>query len=276
VTYKTFMVHTEPGRSNANLLLATADFAERFDASVMGVALCQPMRIVYSEGYVPGELIQQDREQREKELAEAEAEFNDALRTRVRSLDWRSAVTDEPLSDYLAREARGADLLITGVDKNVSVFDRSRHLNIGDLVMQAGRPVLVVPATVARFRFDRVLVGWKDTRETRRAITDALPILEKADDVRIVEIAAPDDLDMVRERLADVVAWLGRHGVTAESTALASIGDDAHRLQSFVEEHKADLIVAGAYGHSRVREWVLGGVTRDLLLRAECCALVSH
>jgi len=276
VTYKTLMVHTEPGRSNANLLLATADFAERFDASVMGVALCQPMRIVYSEGYVPGELIQQDREQREKELAEAEAEFNDALRTRVRSLDWRSAVTDEPLSDYLAREARGADLLITGVDKNVSVFDRSRHLNIGDLVMQAGRPVLVVPATVARFRFDRVLVGWKDTRETRRAITDALPILEKADNVQIVEIAAPDDLDMVRERLADVVAWLGRHGVTAESTALASIGDDAHRLQSFVEVHKADLIVAGAYGHSRVREWVLGGVTRDLLLRAECCALVSH
>jgi nucleotide-binding universal stress UspA family protein len=274
VAYRTLLVHGELGRSNAGLLRIAGDLAGRFDAGVIGVAMCQPMRIIYSEGYVPEDLIQQDLERRENEIAAVEMEFRDALRGRAKVLDWRSAVVEEPLSDYLALQSRDADLIVTGVDRKASMFDTS-HLNVGDLVMQAGRPVLVVPEATSS-GFERVLVGWKDTRETRRAITDALPFLKQASYVRVTEIAAADELAAARRRLADVSAWLGHHGVTAEPLAVASTGEDALQLRELAREHHADLIVVGAFGHSRVREWVFGGVTRDLLLRAGTCTLLSH
>jgi nucleotide-binding universal stress UspA family protein len=276
VTYRSIMAHLELGHSNADLLGLVGDLAQRFDAGVTGIAVCQPMQIVYSEGYVPADIIVEDREQREKELSTAEAEFRDVLQTRVARLEWRSAVTPDALPEYLAREARGADLLITGVDRNQSVFDHSRHVSVGDVVMHIGRPVLVVPAAASAVNFDNVVVGWKDTRETRRAIADALPFLQKATRVAVVEIVAEPGLDAARARLDDVVTWLGRHGVAAEPLARTSSGEDAHQLHVVALERNAGLIVAGAYGHSRVREWVLGGVTRDLLLRARHCALVSH
>jgi len=276
VTYSILMAHLELGRSNAGLLRVTADLAQRFNAGVIGIAMCQPMQIIYSEGYVPGDLIAQDREQRANELAAAEAEFRDALPAGVRSLEWRSTVTSDPLADYLARQARAADLVITGVEHNASLFDHSRHVNIGDVVMHTGRPVLVVPTTASGLNFDSVLVGWKDTRETRRAITDALPFLRKAARVAVVEIVEDTDLAAARARLGDIIVWLSRHGVAAEPVARPATGADAHQLHALAVEYRAGVIVAGAYGHSRVREWVLGGVTRDLLLRAGQCALVSH
>lgn len=274
MTYTTLMAHLELGHPNTGLLRVASDLAERFDASVIGIAMCQPMQIVYSEGYVAGDLIAQDQAQREREIAAAEAEFRAALPTRAS--DWRSAVAPEPLADYLAAEARAADLIITGVDHNASFFDHSRHVNIGDLVMHAGRPVLVVPTAATGLSFDRVLVGWKDTRETRRAIADALPLLRKAAHVTLVEVVDQEELATARDRLGDVALWLSRHGVVAEPVATAASGDDAHRLHALALEHQAGVIVAGAYGHSRVREWVFGGVTRNLLLRAGRCALVSH
>ena len=276
MTYTTLMVHLELGHSNASLLGVAGDLAQRFDAGVIGIAMCQPMQIIYSEGYVPADLIVQDREQRDKEVAAAEAEFRDVLQARVGRLAWRSAVTPDPLADYLAREARCADLIITGVDHNVSVFDHSRHVNIGDVVMHVGRPILVVPTAASGVSFDSVMVGWKDTRETRRAIADALPLLQKAAQVAVVEIVAEQELEAAQTRLDDVVRWLDCHGVAAEPIARASTGEDAHQLHAVALERNAGVIVAGAYGHSRVREWVLGGVTRDLLLRAGHYALVSH
>ena len=90
MTYTTLMAHMELGHSNAGLLRVAGDLAARFDAGVIGVAMCQPMQIIYSEGYIPGDLIVQDREQREKEIAAAEVEFRDALGVRVGRLDWRA------------------------------------------------------------------------------------------------------------------------------------------------------------------------------------------
>jgi nucleotide-binding universal stress UspA family protein len=274
MTYKSLMAHLELGHPNAALLRVAANLADRLDARVTGITMCHPMQPVYSEGYVAGEFIARDREQRDREIAEARAEFLAALGSRAK--DWRSAITADPLADYLAREARAADLVMTGIDRTVSLFDNSRHLAIGDFVMHVGRPVLIVPAAAEAASFDRVLIGWKDARESRRAIADALPLLTRARTVTIVEIAGEDDLAAARSRLDDVVLYLGCHGITAEPAAVAASRDDTHRLRHLAEEYEADLIVVGAYGHSRVREWVLGGVTRDLLLRAGTCLLVSH
>ena len=205
----------------------------------------------------------------------AEAEFRSALQTRAVTLEWRSTVMFTLLSDYLAREARSADLVITGIASG-DMFDSARSVNTGDLVMRAGRPVLVVPAAAGKVRLDRVVVGWKDTRESRRAVSDALPLLKGASHVAVVEIAVEAELAAARTQIEDVAGWLNRHGIKAECLTSPSTGDDATALYAVAQDQGADLIVAGAYGHSRLREWALGGVTRDLLLRANWCSLLSH
>ena len=142
--------------------------------------------------------------------------------------------------------------------------------------MRAGRPVLLVPDGVDALGVDRMVVAWKDTREARRAVSDALPLLKLATEVSVVEIATEDDLASAELRCNDLVAWLRRHKVKAAAMPMLSTGDDATTLRDFAEDQRADLVIAGAYGHSRLREWALGGVTRDFLLRANRCSLVSH
>ena len=275
MTYRTLMVHLEPGHSNAGLLKIAGDLAERFDARVIGIAAGRAMQFVYGDGYIPEELIDRDRGQLEKTIKEAEAEFSKTLRTRVGTLEWRSEVMFTPLSEYVAREARSADLVVTGVGSG-GVLDASRLINIGDLVMQVGRPVLIVPSAADKLKLEQVVIAWKDTRETQRAVFDALPLLKTAAHVTVVEISADEDMAAARTHVEDVVGWLKWHGVVAESHASPSVGDDASLLNAIAEELGADVIVAGAYGHSRMREWVLGGVTRDLLLHAEHFSLLSH
>jgi nucleotide-binding universal stress UspA family protein len=276
VTYATLMAHLQLGQSNAGLLRTAGDLAERFHAGVIGIAACQPMQIAYGDGYVYGELIEQDRAQIDKDMKAAKAEFESALQARARRIDWRSTVTFGSLAGYLAHEARSADLVVTSVDRDVSVFDPSRRVDMGELVMEIGRPLLLVPAAAAKLEFDRMIIGWKDTREARRAVADALPFLKQAAHVVVVEIATEGEMPAARAHLQDVVAWLAEHGIAAESIALPTTGDDAGGLDALAQDHRAQVVVAGAYGHSRVREWMLGGVTRDLLLRADRCSLVSH
>src|SRR5258708_958073 len=117
------MVQMELGHSNAGLLRITGDLAERFHASVIGIAICQPMQIVYGDGNFAGEIIEQSYEKIETDVKAAEAEFRGSLHNRVSDIEWRSAVTFASLSDYLARQARSADLLITHVHRNGSAFD---------------------------------------------------------------------------------------------------------------------------------------------------------
>jgi nucleotide-binding universal stress UspA family protein len=270
------MVHVEAGRSNAGLLQIAGDLAERFHSSVIGIAACQPMPITYGDGFISADLIAQDREEVTKDLQEAEAEFRSALQARVATLEWRSTVMLTSLADYIACEARCADLIIAGIASS-GLFDASRAANASDLVMQTGRPVLIVPAAMDKLKLERVLIGWKDTREARRAVFDAVPLLQKAGHVAVVEIAADDEqLAAARVHLEDVARWLERHGVAAELLARPSTGDNTTQMHAIAHEQDADVIVAGAYGHSRLREWVLGGVTRDLLLRANRCSFVSH
>jgi nucleotide-binding universal stress UspA family protein len=156
------------------------------------------------------------------------------------------------------------------------MLDASRLVNIGDLVMQVGRPVLIVPAAADKLKLEQVIIAWKDTRETQRAAFDALPSLKTAAQVTVVEISADEEMAAARAHVEDVVGWLKWHGVVAECHASPSIGDDTILLNAIAREQGADVIVAGAYGHGRMREWALGGVTRDLLLRAENFALLSH
>jgi nucleotide-binding universal stress UspA family protein len=118
-------------------------------------------------------------------------------------------------------------------------------------------------------------VAWKDTREARLAVAAALPILALAKHVTIVEIAEECEQASALGRTQDVAKWLALHGITAEALAVPSRGDDADALNALLTDHQCDLVVAGAYGHDRMREWVFGGVT-DNLLHGHRCALLAH
>jgi nucleotide-binding universal stress UspA family protein len=273
--YKTLMVHLEVGHPNPALLRIARDLADRFHAGVVGIAGCQPMQQLYGGEYLTGDLVQQDRDTIASELKNAETEFRNVFWNHPEQVEWRSCVTFQPLSDYIAREARCADLLITGVTK-VAAFSETRHVNAGDLVMQAGRPVVVVPAAVKQLGLKHTVVAWKDTREARRAIADALPLLKASEHVTVVGLAREDALPHVLAHLEDVVGWLESHGVLAKPLTASCLGDDADRLYEILGDEGADMVVAGAYGHNRLREWALGGVTGDLLLCEDRCAFLSH
>lgn len=275
MSYATLMVHMELGRPNTGLLSCTADLAERFHAGVVGIAARQPMQLVYGDGYVTGDVYQQDRDVIIRELDAAEKEFRAALEGRVAFVEWRSAQPYTYLAGYLAEEARCADLILTGVGTG-NLLDASGAADTGELIMQAGRPVMLVPTTASTLTLDHVLVGWKDTPEARRAVSHALPLLTLAAQVSVVEIAAEEERAAAERHVHDVVAWLQRHRIKAQGSALLSTGDDATALYALGQDTGIDVLVAGAYGHSRLREWALGGVTRDLLLSANRCSLVSH
>jgi hypothetical protein len=136
------------------------------------------------------------------------------------------------LADYLGEQARSADLVISGIDRSGKPFDSSRDANIGDLVMQLGRPALIVPPSEGMVNLGRVLIGWKDTRETRRAVLDALPLLKEADHVTVCEIASEDCLAAARTHLTDIVDWLKRNDIAAEPIAMLSTGDDTASLSA--------------------------------------------
>ena len=275
MTYASLLVHVQAGQSNSGLLSAALLFAERFQSHVIGIAACQPMMVVSGDGTVCGDVYAGDQRQITADLEAAQSEFHEAFHGRSTSLEWRSQITIAALSHYLSMEARSADLIMVG-SMQADTFNLSRANNPGALVLQAGRPVYVTPSHAKPMGFERALIGWNDTTECRRAAADALPLLKATGHVTVLEIATTEELDAARARGGDVVTWLGRHGIPATSRVERSEGHDVQQLYGAARTERADFIVAGAYGHSRLREWVVGGVTRDLLLGCEHGVLMSH
>jgi nucleotide-binding universal stress UspA family protein len=270
----TIFVNYDLNEADIEITRLAANLAEQLDADAIGVAACQPIVPFYADGYVSAEVIEEDRKRIEAEVGRAEARFRDGLRRRA--IKWHADIGFTPAADCVAVHARAADFILASAPSRKLPFYTERHVNLGDLVMHAGRPVLLVPEGANNLKLGCMMIGWKDTRETRRAVADALPLLKRADRVVIVEMASADDLDAAKGHVEDVSGWLARHGIMAEAKAVTATGNDASQLEAVAQQHGADLVVAGAYGHNRLREWVLGGVTRDLLLCPSRPVLVSH
>jgi nucleotide-binding universal stress UspA family protein len=267
------MAHMQLGRPNKWLLKVASGLADLLEASIIGVAVYRPHPIPYGDYYLGAAAL--NRCDFAKELFDAETEFRAGLQMQTERLEWRSAETSAPLSDFLAMQVRAADLLITSAYQNEKQFDPSCDVNLRDLVMDLGRPVMITPVTDRKINLTRILIGWKDTREARRAVLDALPLLRKAEHVFICEVAPADNLDAARAHLSDVMAWLKKSDIEAEHVASPSTGDDAATLFDVANEQAADVIVAGAYGHGRLHDW-LGSVTESLLLQSDRCLFLSR
>ena len=274
-TISTLMACMSTDRSNTELLAVVADLAQRFSAAVIGVWARQLSMHSSIMAIGAGEPSGHEPDKFRERAAALEAEFRTAL-SMVSNLRWRTQMTAGPTSQYVANEARAADLLVAAVEPGERMFSSSSEIEVTDLLIRGGRPILMAPAGAAGLKLARTLVCWKDSREARRAVADALPILKASQAVDVVEFVGDHEIEPARSRLADIGDWLAGHGVEASCVATPLSGAESAHLAAIANDLEADLIVAGAFGHSRLREWAFGGVTRDLLVRAERCTLVSH
>ena len=216
-------------RPNAALLAVVAAVAQRFSAAVIGIVARQPPIRSPIRAVGPGEPRDRYLQRFRERTAAVEAEFRSAL-SMVENLQWRSQMTAGPLSQQIANEARGADLIVAALEPGERIFFPSRDVEVSDLLMRAGRPILIVPPGASGLKLTRSLVCWKDSRETRRAVADALPILKASKRVDVVELAREHEMEAARRRVADVGEWLARHGV--EANCLASPLKGAEAAQS--------------------------------------------
>lgn len=277
MTYATVMVSLAVDQPNEARLQVAGELAERFEAAVIGVAAAQfAPPLYFTDGAAAQRLIDEGETSVRKRLAELETQFRGATRNRGGHVEWRGAI-DFP-GRHILQQARCADIIVSG-GSSPAFSDAFALASPKDLVMQAGRPVLVVPDSVNWLDLRSALVGWKDTPEARRAVADALPLLRKAKEVTVVEIVErDDDRAAAMTDVTDVVAWLARQRVTATArVSEASQGATAAaQLEKVAGDVGAGLIVAGAYGHSRFREMILGGVTQYLINQSARCVLLSH
>jgi nucleotide-binding universal stress UspA family protein len=274
--YATVMVGMALGQPNDSRLEIAAQLAERFGARVIGVAAAEfTPPLYFTEGEPAQRLLDQGWAAVKNRLAELEGEFRAAMQNRAAELEWRCA-EDFP-TRYVVRQARACDIVVVGETARGALADPFAQVNPSDLVMQIGRPLLVVPEACDWLDLRSVLVAWKDTAEARRAVSDALPLLGQAKEVTVAEIAEEEaDRAAALSRVGDVVAWLSRHGVRASQLVPEQHGDAAMQLERIASEVGAGVVIAGAYGHSRLSEWILGGVTRRFINPSNRCSLLSH
>jgi nucleotide-binding universal stress UspA family protein len=276
MSFTTLMIYIDADDFPVQRVRLAASLTDKFSAKLIGFSALAVSPPVGAETNVIVEVLNAEIGQIKTRLSKKEDWFRKIANEQNlenHKISWRFAV-DYPI-DALAREARSADLLIVGRSKPPgSVYN---SLNLGGFTLKAGRPVLIVPEGFASLSAKHVVVGWKDTREARRAVQDSLPFLHQAERTTIVEICGSGEEERARERLQDVAIYLGRHKIKAEARViLHDKGSDAARLIRIAQDEGSDLLVTGAYGHSRLGEWIFGGMTRELLTSSSICCLVSH
>jgi nucleotide-binding universal stress UspA family protein len=272
MTYAAMMVHIDAERPSGQRIELAVGLARRFGAALIGVTGWSP-----GLGFgVSGALIEADPSMRQAQemralLDAAEKDFRAAAAHLPH--EWRGQV-GLPI-DVVVRESRAADLVIVARERASEGF--LVPLDVGGTILRLGRPVLAVPNGFDSLQARRIIVAWKDVREARRALSDALPFLQEADDVLIAEVSEQGEEAEAQKRLDDVIKYLRGHKVSVGAKVyLRTKNTIASELLRFASDEKADLLVAGAYGHSRLGEWVFGGVTRELLAGSPICCLLSH
>lgn len=274
--YKTILVYVDRSPAAGPRVGAAVDLARRHDAVLIGLTAAMPQApfaasSMIGVGDVAPDLLANEQARIDDDFATGEALFRQATADLGGRTEWH-ARRDLPVA-ALSEAGNAADLIVIGRAEPATI-DTYAHLDAGELLLQSGRPVLIVPPGHRQLDVRTAIVAWKSTPEARRAISDALPMLERAEHVILLtidEAGAPDPT------VSDAQSFLLRHGIDARVERIerkASSVEDT--LVQFARNAQADLIVAGAYGHTRIREWVFGGVTRQLLMSASVPCILSH
>lgn len=265
---KELLVNLNKDKSLESRLRVSAELAKQFDADVTGLFVRRFITFeIFSPHATHDTYAEFDREQTELSR-EVKLYVQQYANLFTREVEFKDSVGDE--SQELVNMSGAFDLLVTG-----QMDDLHDIGNVPvDVVLGCGRPVLVVPVLPSDATIGHsVLVAWNGTREATRALHDAMPILKKAGYVNVV-VFTPQNKT---EDVVDISKLLTNHGVTYDISH-STASDDAipGKLSDFIGHFDSDLLVMGAYGHSRLREFVLGGVTKSMLETSNIPLFISH
>lgn len=277
--YKTILVHVDDSKHAATRIRIAAELARTHDAHLIGAAMTGISRFAFQGG----EAMQTDpslamhleslrkRAQRALELAESIARENGEI-------SWESRLVEDDALDGVGLQARCSDLVVIGQSAPAEPMAAAMQGFPESIVFNGGRPTLIVPhagqfAGIGK----RILIAWDGSRAATRALTDAIPLLQRAALVHVAVFnqasasAAQDPTSGTH-----IALYLARHGIKLELLPSQRSADVGNALLSLAADLATDLIVMGGYGHSRFREIILGGVTRTILSSMTVPVLMSH
>ena len=270
MTYKTILVHLDDRARRAERLQLGFQLAGRFEAHLVAQFALDAARIPSYALAEAGPIVR-DVEGRRRSAAarDSEADFRRAQRAGVKA-EWRMSAGSATAA--VREAARYVDLVILGQPEPEDATGKSFA---EEILLSAGRPLLFVPYA-GRFPDvgRRVFVAWNASREAARAVSDALPLLARAESVEVVAFDSSVGGEVPG---ADIALYLARHGVKARAARQRSPGVEiGAQILSRAADENADLIVMGGYGHSRLRELALGGATRSVLEAMTLPVLMAH
>jgi nucleotide-binding universal stress UspA family protein len=272
---KTLLVHLDDSTHSDARLDYALQLAAHHDAHLIGLyVVCEELTkpIFLHEDFI---WIANRDAQRDANLKSAHARFLAATGRAACSAEWRAP--DGPPAETAILHSRHADLVILGQEDLEDPGAYVARQFVDDVVMGSGRPAIVLPhAGPVRAQMENVMIAWDGGRESARAVTDALPLIRRASFVTVMTVqrhhtdGEPAGIN--------VAAWLARHGIEASFTATPRLSgvDTGVMLLNMLADRHIDLLVMGAYGHARVHERLLGGVTRTLLQSMTLPVLQSH
>ena len=277
---KTILAYLNSAKHAKGILETAFAVARKFDAHVIGlhvVPLVSVPAIVPFE--VSGEIIEMQRKVLDDEAHRIARVYKDAATASMLRHEWREVrASHYDIAGIVDVHARAADLVVAGQSDDGSGTYLPTDVT-EDLMMDSGRPVLVVPreGSKAAATGSRILVAWNESREAARAVFDAVPFLETASDVRIVTVNPAHGRRDPELPGAEIAAALSRHGIRVEAAVAVAPGlRVADELINRATENACDMVVMGGYGHSRLGELVFGGATREMLRQCPVPLLISH
>lgn len=274
MSIKTILLHLNNDPQLEARIETALSLAVKHDAHIKALYTMAQVTVPTSfMGYVPPEFIEQSRKAEEKQAAEAKAKLETLAAKSDRSAEVFVAEGYAP--DLISHYSISADIVILGQGDDDADNNAQSQYIADDLVISSPRPVLIIPFAGNYLNFGKhVLVAWNNSRESSRALHEAMPFLAKAEKVTLLSVNSQEDQTSETE---SILAHLKRHGISATYKAGQwpdiSVGNAI--LDSLVD-YSADMLVMGAYGHSRLREMVLGGATETVLKQMTVPVLFAH
>ena len=280
MSYKTILVSLNEVGRLAELVTAAVGLARDTGAHISGLYVIPAVQVYPSVGFEAAPQVFEGNRTFFKDNAQrVKQAFEEAMRRESLSHDFHQIDARTPvIAEEVITVGRSADLIVVSATNPDEITGVERDF-VEQVVMAVGRPVIVLPAQGdATIGLNEIVIGWDGGREASRAAFDALPLLTKASKVRVVRIDPQKDPNLRGSVAgADLAEALSRHGVKAEAQGYPTDGlDEGQALMRCAEDCGAGLIVMGAYGHSRLAEFIFGGATRFVLTRMARPVLMSH
>ena len=260
MSFGTMLAYVDASDEQTNHDELSARFAAPTNSFLIGLSALAPRPPMAIEGVIIDRSIDDQDKTLKDRLAARRSRFRAATDAHHKKVEWRSKLGWP--TDLVIEQSVFADVIIIGRSANDSSYTTP---DIGRVVLAAGRPVLIAPPGANTLRAKSIVIGWKNTREARRAVSDALPLFHDAVRITAISICEPDQKADAVAQLQHVAQFLASHRIKCECSAVLRSGlrsgsTDAEQLTQLAINEDAGLIVSGAYGHSRLGEWIFGGM----------------